>query len=587
MSNHGSPGVSHGGYVKPVGTYSTLNEVLRERAREREDGRAFTFLVDGEGVTLDMTFGELDRRARAVAAMLQERCAPGERALLVYEPGLDYIAAYFGCLYAGVMAVPAYPPEPMRLEKTLPRLQVIAGDSDSALVLTSSMVLPLRDAFVEMNPGTHAKEWLNTAEVHLSAAEQWVEPRISGDTVAFLQYTSGSTTSPRGVMVTHDNLVENTATSCVTGGYTADSVFFSWLPQYHDMGLIGGIMQPLYGGFLGLLMSPMTFLQKPYRWLKALSDYKVRTTAFPNFALDLCVRKVTEEQRDSLDLSSLRLAVNGSEPIRPESLERFTKYFAPCGFSHEAHCTGYGLAEATLVVTFASVPDAPALATVEAAALEKHRVVVASPQKEGTRTLVGCGKTLGDTRVVIVNPQTCVACGPDEVGEIWVSGSSLALGYWNRPEETERTFRARLADTGEGPFLRTGDLGFLIHGELYVAGRLKDLIIVDGLNHYPQDIEATLEQCDAAVRPGGSAAFAVDVEGVERLVVAAEVSDARPTGKELAALFRKEISARHDLRLHDVVLLSPRSLPKTSSGKVQRHAARDGYLAGTLDVVET
>lgn len=574
------------GSVKPIRAYTTLVEMLRERARERGDARAFTFLVDGEGLTQDLTFGELDRQARAVAATLQECCAPGDRALLLYEPGLDYIAAYFGCLYAGVLAVPAYPPEPMRLEKTLPRLRVIADDSQSAVVLTSSAVMPLKSAFASMNPGTKGKEWFNTTDLDIAAAEPWREPRISGGTLAFLQYTSGSTTAPRGVMVSHNNLLDNVATGGVLGNYTPETVFVSWLPQYHDMGLIWGIIQPLYNGSHGVLMSPMTFLQRPYRWLKAISDYRATATGFPNFALDLCVRKVTPKQRDTLDLSSLKLAVNGSEPIRPESLDRFTEYFAPCGFAHETHCPGYGLAEATLVVSLASVPDPPARATVRVEALERHKVVVANGQEEGTRTLVGCGRTPRNWRVLIVNPETCILCAPDEVGEIWVSGACVAQGYWNRGEETERTFKALLADTGEGPFLRTGDLGFLRDGELYVTGRIKDMIIVDGLNHYPQDIEATLEACDKAVRPGGSAAFAVEVEGAERLVVAAEVSDARPPTQELTALFRKEISAWHDLHLHDVVLLSPRSLPKTSSGKIQRHAARDGYLAGTLDVVE-
>lgn len=591
MHNDPSKGAQTGpasssGNVKPGSTYSNLVEMLRDRARERGDATAFTFLVDGEGLTRDLTFGELDRRARAVAATLQERCAPGDRALLVFEPGLDYIAAYFGCLYAGVLAVPAYPPEPARLDKTLPRLQVITDDSGPAVVLTSSMVMPLKDAVVSMNPGAKAKEWLNTAEVDAAAADRWLEPRIPGSALAFLQYTSGSTTEPRGVMVSHGNLLEYLSVHHGLLNYSPESVFLSWLPQYHDMGLIWGILQPLYNGSRGVLMSPMSFLQRPYRWLKAISDYRVDTTAFPNFALDLCVRKVTQEQRDTLDLSSLRAAINGAEPIRPESLDRFTEYFAPCGFSAEIHCPGYGLAEATLGVTIGPVPDAPVLVTVKTEALERHRVVTAPGEEVGTRTLVGCGKTPEDWRLIIVNPETCTQCAPDEVGEIWVSGACVAQGYWNRPEETERAFKAQLADTGEGPFLRTGDLGFLRDGELFVTGRIKDMIIVDGLNHYPQDIETTLESCDQAVRPGGSAAFAVAVEGTERLVVAAEVSDTRPPTKELTALFRREISARHDLRLHDVVLVLPRSLPKTSSGKIQRHAARNGYLAGTLDVAE-
>ena len=571
--------------VNPAATYETFVDVLRERAAQMPDVRAYVFLADGEDAEINLTYGELDRQARAIAAVLGETCTAGDRALLVYEPGLPYIAAWFGCLYAGVVAVPAYPPDPTRLEKTLPRLQVIVHDSKPAVVLASNMVMPLQPFFEAMDSSAAATPWVNTEQVDAARAEEWQAPEITGDTIAFLQYTSGSTSDPRGVMVTHRNLLENVATSCVTGEYTEDDAFVSWLPQYHDMGLIGGILQPLYGGFLGVLMSPMSFLQRPFRWLRAISKYRGKTSAFPNFALDLCTKKVTDAQKAELDLSCWKIAVNGSEPLRPASVRKFTEAFRACGFSDRAHCPGYGLAEATLIVTFSPPDRAPRFISVDGAALEQHRVEPTDTAAENARHLMGCGITLSDMEVRIVDPDTQKACGPEEVGEIWVRGSSLAQGYWNRPEETERVFRATVAgEAGKACYLRTGDLGFVHEGELYVTGRLKDMIIVDGANHYPQDIEASVEAAHPALRAGCIAAFAVDNNGAERLVVVAELA-AEADAEDVRGAVRQRVAAQHDLRVHEVVFLKSRSIPKTSSGKLQRHACRAGYTADTLEKV--
>lgn len=573
--------------IKPAEAYETLVDVLRERAEELGDRRAFVFLADGEEAEINLTYADLYSRARAIAVRLLSQCAPGDRALLVYEPGLDYVASYFGCLFAGIIAVPAYPPDPGRLEKTLPRLQLIVDDSDPKVILTSSMVVPLKDFFVAMNPKSAGIEWINTEETDIELAAEWSAPDVRGDSVAFLQYTSGSTSNPRGVMVTHRNLLENLATSCVTGEYTDQDAFVSWLPQYHDMGLIGGIMQPLYGGFLGVLMSPMSFLQKPYRWLAAITKYNGRTSAFPNFALDLCTRKITPEQRDTLDLSSWKMAVNGAEPIRADSIERFAEYFAPCGFTPDVHCAGYGLAEATLIVTFNKMGDTPVYMTVDRQRLAENQVVQVERGATGSKMLAGCGRTLGDMRLLIVDPQTRLRCPPETVGEIWVMGSSLAQGYWNQPEETETTFRARLADTDEGPFLRTGDLGFLKDGELFVTGRLKDMIIVDGANHYPQDLEMTIETSHAHIRPGCCAVFSIDHDEGEQIVAVAETTrDYQPeSSAELVEAARHDVASHHDVRLHDIVFLKTYGIPKTSSGKLQRHACRAGYLADDLERV--
>ena len=573
-----------------VGRRTTLVDVLRARSIEQPDRPAFTFLAGGGQGDQQLTFGQLDRRARGIAATLQRIGGGGERAVLLFPPGLDYVAAFFGCLYAGVVAVPAYPPRPNR---SLDRLRAIVADASPALALTTS---ELRDNLARQRqqaPELAALRWLATDDTNLEVADEWEPPDLSADAVAFLQYTSGSTGSPRGVVLSHANLLANLAAIQRAFGNNDASRGVSWLPPYHDMGLIGGILQPCYLGVPMVLMAPMTFLQHPFAWLKAMSDYRATGTAAPDFAYDLCARKITPEQRDTLDLSAWEVAVAGAEPTRADTLERFARVFAPCGFRLEAFAPSYGLAEATLLVTASGAGHSPRLLTVSRGALEQHRVVERPQGCPDATTLVGCGATADDVRVRIVDPDRLTRCRSDEVGEIWVAGPGVARGYWDDPAETVETFRASTADTGEGPFLRTGDLGFLHNGELIVTGRLKDLIIVDGRNHYPQDIERTVERSHSLIRPGGSSAFSVEAGDRERLVVAAEVdrgylrvlADTGVTAGDDAVkqAIRRAVAAEHDLRAHAIVLLRPGALPRTSSGKVRRRACRDGYLAGSLD----
>jgi acyl-CoA synthetase (AMP-forming)/AMP-acid ligase II len=585
--------------------FSTLVELLRWRALHQSTRRAYTFLVDGETEEVHVTYGELDRQARAIGAQLQRLGASGERALLLYPPGLEYIAAFLGCLYGGVVAVPAYPPHPARLDRTWPRLQAIVQDAQPLVALTTSSILSIIERVLAQAPDFQAMRWVATDNLADSLAEEWRDPGVSSSTLAFLQYTSGSTATPKGVMVSHGNLMYNQRMIRNAFEHTGQSSVVGWLPLYHDMGLIGNVIQPLYMGFSCTLMSPALFLQRPYRWLHAISCCKATTSGAPNFAYDLCVRKITPEQRATLDLSRWDLAYNGAEPIRDETIERFTATFASCGFRPEAFYPCYGLAEATLFVSGGLKASRPVLHTVRGSTLDHHQVVADSHRNEDSRTLVGCGRTWLDQKIVIVDPESFTPCPPDRVGEIWVSGPNIAQGYWNRPEETERTFRAYLADTGEGPYLRTGDLGFLKDGELFVTGRIKDLIIIGGVNHYPQDIEWTVEQSHPAIRPGCCAAFSVDVAGEERLVVAAEVERRyQPTqrqavgasdsgsyrqpldGQAVVRAIRRAVAEGHDVTAHSVVLLKTGGLPKTSSGKIQRHACRAGFLAQTLDVIE-
>jgi acyl-CoA synthetase (AMP-forming)/AMP-acid ligase II len=366
--------------------------------------------------------------------------------------------------------------------------------------------------------------------------------------------------------------------------HEADSVIVSWLPHFHDMGLVYGVLGPIFAGVACYLMPPVTFMQKPLRWLQAISTFKGTHSAAPNFAYDLCVRKIKPEDLPALDLSRWAVAVNGAEPIRIETLTRFTAAFGAAGLRDTAFCPGYGLAEATLKVTATPRGRGPVCLTVDGAALDRGQVAVVEPGQPGARTLVSCGMTAIDTDVVIVDPAARRRCDAGAVGEVWVAGSIVAAGYWNRPADTADTFGARLADEDGGPFLRTGDLGFLHGGELYIAGRLKDLIIIRGQNHYPQDIEQTVESLGPSLRSHGCAAFSLDADGEERLIVAQEIErEARGADlTDLAGRIRQAVAEAHEVHVYDVVILRAGALPRTSSGKIRRQACRRAYADGTL-----
>ncbi|HEY2738959.1 MAG TPA: AMP-binding protein, partial [Thermoanaerobaculia bacterium] len=550
-------------------SHLTLAGLLRERAGDHPDHGLYTFLADGEEEAGGLTYGELDRRARALAAWLQDAGCRGERVLLLFPPGLDFITAFFGCLYAGAAAVPAYPP---RLHRTDERLAEIFRDARPRAVLTTSALLGrLAKTQGEL---TGARQ-VAVDQIPDSLADAWREPDLGAGDIAFLQYTSGSTAAPKGVLVTHGNLLDNEEKIRRAIGQSTESVLVGWLPLYHDMGLIGNVLQPLWNGGRCILMSPQAFLQRPARWLEAISRYRATISGGPNFAYDLCVRRVGPEQRAALDLSSWQVAFNGAEPVRRATLDRFAAAFAACGFRREAFVPCYGLAEATLLVAAGADPSSA----------------------EGP---VSCGAPAGG-EVVVVEPETGVALSSGVEGEIWVGGPSVAAGYWNRPAETAETFGAMLPN-GSGPYLRTGDLGFLHDGELFITGRRKDLIILRGRNHHPQDLELTAERAHPALLPGGAAAFAVDTGTEERLILALEIVRDRSVpvrarregggqplaeevaAEEIAAEVRRALAAEHEVSVHEVVLLAPGTLPRTSSGKVRRGACRAAWQAGTLEV---
>ncbi|MBD2580663.1 type I polyketide synthase [Oscillatoria sp. FACHB-1406] len=564
-----------------TGQFSNFVDLLRYRASKQSEKIVFTFLPDGETEAESLTYRQLDERARAIAVRLNSLNATGERALLLYPPGLEFIAAFFGCLYAGVIAVPAYPP---RANRSLERLQAIVSDAGAEFALATSGLMESVEGRL-----THSARTLScvaTDSLDLAQASDWQPHHPSADSLAFLQYTSGSTGNPKGVMVSHANLMHNSGLINRCFQDTPESKGVSWLPPYHDMGLIGGILQPVFVGASMTLMPPVAFLQRPLRWLQAISRERVTTSGAPNFAYDLCVNQITPEQRDTLDLSCWQLAFSGAEPVRAETLERFADYFRPCGFRIEAFHPCYGMAETTLIVSGGAKQDAPILQNFESKALEENRVVPVGNGAQGSTLLVGCGKAI-EGQLITVNPDTFQVCSDGEIGEIWVKNESVARGYWGRETLTQEMFNAHLA-TGEGPFLRTGDLGFLQAGELFVTGRIKDLIIIRGRNYYPQDIEATVEASHDAIREACGAAFAVEVEGEERLVITYEVkrSSIRSlNGEEVGQAVRKAIAQHHELQVDAIAFLKTGSVPKTSSGKIQRHACKAGYLAGTLDVV--
>lgn len=564
----------------------TLIDLLTWRAQHQHDRKSYTFLLDGETEEAHLTYGELDLRARAIAAMLQNLGATGKRALLLFPAGLDYITTFFACLYAGVVAIPAYPPRPTRQDRILTKLQAIVANAKPQFALTTSLLLSEVDVLFKHAPEFRSMCWLATETISSDLAEQWQRPGVEGKHLAFLQYTSGSTSDPKGVMLSHSNLLYNAALIQQGMEHTTDSRGVMWLPPYHDMGLLGGVLQPLYAGRLMTLMSPVAFAQRPIRWLQAISRTRATNSGGPNFAYELCARKITPEQRAGLDLSSWSLAFVGAEPLRLASLERFAAAFKPCGFRWEAFYPCYGLAEATLIVSGGLKAASPVVHTVTRAGLKQNRIETAT-EGEDSETLVGCGQTLGDQRVIVVDPSTMTRCHSDQVGEIWVSGPSIASGYWNQPEETQATFEAYLADTQEGPFLRTGDLGYLHNGELFVTGRLKDLIIIRGHNSYPQDIEQTVECSHPLLRSGCSTAFSVVIAGEERLIIAQEVERAFRSSdtSTIVSAIRQAVWKEFALQVHAVALLKPGSLPKTSSGKIQRRLCRTQYLAGSLERV--
>jgi acyl-CoA synthetase (AMP-forming)/AMP-acid ligase II/acyl carrier protein len=563
--------------VRRAGAESLVS-VLRRRAQHQPERLAYVFCSEGNG-EVRLSYAELDRRVRNVAACLEKVASSGDCVLLLYPPGLDFLVAFLACLYSDLIGIPLFAPRPNRED---PRLSAITEDSGAQFALTLSRAVPDRSG---AEFGGRSIEYVFTDRIEEGLGQDWREPSATSREVAYLQYTSGSTSAPKGVMVTHQNLLYNCSVMQECWQLSEQTVSVSWLPHFHDMGLIEGLLNPLYVGFPAVLMPPAQFVARPMKWLQLITRFRATHSGAPNFAYDLCVEKIRPEQRAELDLSSWTLAYSGAEPINVETLNRFAEFFAPCGFHRRALSPGYGLAEATLMVSAAPKSWGPTVKDVDVAHMEKGLIVPANGGK--SRQLVGCGRVGRTTHVAIVDPETFVVCPESTIGEIWVSGPTVANGYWGQPEKSRETFNA-FTSNGDGPYLRTGDLGFLSSRELFVTGRLKDLIIIRGANYYPQDIEATVEKAHPALRSGYGAAFSIEVDSVESLAVAYEI-DRQYRGASaaefegIATAIRQAVHNEFDLDIYAVRLLKVGSVPKTSSGKIQRKACRANFLNATSE----
>lgn len=560
-------------------------DVLRGHAQQKPDALGFALLRNGSEISSQLTFGQLDRRARAIASVLQDRGLAGQRVLLLFPNDLHYISAFMGCLYAGATAVPVYPPQ---MGRQINRMLAIRQDCGAKAMLTSRMVLSMIEARMpEMIDDTAA--WIATDEISDQAATEWLAFAPHSDDLAFLQYTSGSTGQPKGVRITHGNLLHNQ--QVIKGAFrtTSRMTILGWLPLYHDMGLIGNVLHSLYMGTPFYLMSPLTFLQNPLHWLEGISTFRAATSGGPNFAYELCVNKVSPEDAARLDLSGWEVAFCGAEPVNADTLRRFTEKFYAAGFRENRFQPCYGLAESTLAVSGGKpAPDSrPVVLSLDRVALRAQQVAIASDDQTDAQPLVGCGRIGEGLTLRIVQPEQQVALAEGHIGEIWVQGDSVSQGYWGQSELTRDTFQAQLPGEA-GTFLRTGDLGFLYEGQLFLTGRLKDLIIIRGKNHYPQDLEATVAEAHDAFRPGGGVATSAEVQGEERLLILQEVQRntlSEAEGEQLIGIIREAISKQHELQPYAIVLLPRKSALKTSSGKIQRSATRAAYLAGQLKVL--
>lgn len=559
----------------------TIPDLLDFWRQSRPHERAYIFLDKNGDPYSELTYAELDDKSATVAAALQERVAPGKRAILMYPSGPDFITAFMGCLRAGVIAVPVRAPHPARPARTLAQLPGIVEDAAPDAVLAISELADQSHVLIEEMPRLARCQWIATDRLAATGNSVLKPFRPSAETIALLQYTSGSTDAPKGVMVSYGNLISNLASIYRCEENDATSVSLTWLPHYHDMGLVESMLQPFYGGYLCYQLAPMSFLRRPLTWLECISRYGATNSGAPNFAYDLCVDRMACEPADRLDLSKWRVAYNGAEPVRSSTLRRFHDCFQNHGFRWKAFYPVYGLAEATLVVSSGRQSTPPVILEVDSQALGQDQLVTSQTSRSSNVRLVSCGQLAPSTDVAIVDPRTFRRRAEGDVGEIWVRGPGVTRGYWNRPSLSRRTFEARISGSGNGPYLRTGDLGLVRDGELFVTGRLKDVIIIRGRKHYAQDIESTVGKSHASVR--ASASFPICVDDTEQLVIVAEIQ--RSATDPIISAIRQSVAERHEIDVACIVLAAPGRIPRTTSGKVRRRWCRDRWLRGELDPV--
>ncbi|MCI0504570.1 MAG: fatty acyl-AMP ligase [Gammaproteobacteria bacterium] len=565
---------------------NTLLDLALHRADHQAGKTAYSQLSPAGEICRRITYAQLDQDARHLAGHLLHFVAPGSRVILAVPAGIDFITAFFACIYAGMIAVPVYPPF---ARSQWPRFAAVAGDCRAALICTVQKQLDSLSDACSQTPHLVNVPRMAIDAVDMEEPCAWQYPAIDGHSLAFLQYTSGTTGEPKGVMVSHANILVNQAMITRVFNHTPDSVFVGWLPMYHDMGLIGNVLNPFYVGCEFVTMEPSSFLREPFRWLKAVSDFKAATSGGPNFAYDFCINRISAEEKQQLDLSHWRNAFNGSEKVQHQTLERFSNYFAECGFRKNAFLPCYGLAEATLFVTGKSSRSAVKTLRVDKCALLQNRIVTANnntnTNESETFVLTGCGEASPDT-IRIVNPDTHEVCAPNEIGEIWVTGEHVTQGYWNKEQLNNEVFRARTKSADQRAFLRTGDLGVIISGQLYVTGRIKELIIIRGKNFYPQDIELVAQQSNVSCRLGRGAAFGVEVikgeyNTEEHMVLVQEIGKQylrTLDGQAVKCDIQLALRTQLNLEVHDIILVKPATIPLTSSGKTQRQRVKQMYL---------
>lgn len=566
--------------------FSNLLDIVLHRSLHTPTERAYCFLEKGEIEKNYLTYKQLELQVKTIGSELQHLTKAGDRILLLYPPGLEFISAFLGCLYAGTIAVPTYPPRP---DRSLFRVNAIAKSCEPKLILTTqSFRNYLQTRFKESSELSNL-EILATDEIQETTLA-WEPTKVNPNDLTFLQYTSGSTGDPKGVKNSHTNVLHNLALLQAAFQIPEHTRGVFWMPLGHNSGLIGAVLYPLYAGFTSIQMSPLDFLQNPSRWLRAISEYQATVSFAPNFAYELACLKITPEQRCDLDLTSWELAINGSETIRAETLEKFVANFAPYGFRREAFNCCYGMAENVVCISANAKLQPPAILNLSKTELAQNRVLVLNEKTLDTREIVGCGQNWLGQKIIIVNPETLTECGENEVGEIWVSSPSVAQGYWNQPQATINTFGGSLADADaqENTFLRTGDLGFLLNGEVFITGRLKELVIIRGRNYYPQDIEAIVEKSHPELAIGSGAAFSIALDTEENLAIAQEIKDSNldPVNfDEVIQAIRQTIAQNYDLQVYAILLLKQGTIPKTDSGKVQRQVCQMNFLTGNLQVI--
>lgn len=564
-------------------TSSSLVALLARRADVQGDDRAYVFVSDRGAEETTLTFRQLHEAARSLAARLITIAKPGDRAVLVFPPGLEFMVAFFGCLMAGLIAVPLMMP---RRNSARDASAAILANCTPGVALTTSAFARRGDLRERLQRDDI--NWLDVG-LNISAGNEVALPEPAPDDVAFLQYTSGSTSEPKGVMVSHANLLANLEMIRRALGNTRQSTYVNWVPLYHDMGLILNALQSLYVGAPCVLMAPNAFMQRPLGWLRAISRYRAEVACSPNFGYDLCVSRYRAEQMEGVDLSSLKIALNGAEPVHAETIARFTETFARHGFDPRAMYPAYGMAEATLLISGGRRGGGHVTRTVSRAALQANTAQPAT-EEDDTQVIVGCGRALDGEQIAVVEPDSRTKLPADQVGEIWVNGANVARAYWRNDAATRDDLNAEITGVSGTRWLRTGDLGFLdVTGELFVTGRIKDLIIIRGINHHPQDIERTVQSSHASLRENCGAAFSVaDDSGDEALVVIQEVErTARHAidADDIKGLIREGLADQHELSARHIALIRPGALPKTTSGKIQRKLARKLWLEGRFEEI--